>query len=169
MSFTIKGELSGLREVMKRLDSVNTALRRTILRKAVTAGGRIIRSAVRGRAPTRAKVGGNIVDLKLLKKSIALRVRVYRNGGAVVAVIGPQTGMKEVIGIVTRGSNKGQWIYEDPAHVAHLVEFGHGGPHAAGANPFVRPGFQDSKATAAELVRQLIEAGISQALSGNLA
>jgi HK97 gp10 family phage protein len=41
---------------------------------------------------------------------------------------------------------------------AHLVEFGHGGPHPAPAHPFIRPAWEETK----EQVRENIKSGLKQ-------
>lgn len=165
MGWTIRGDIGGTGDIRRRLMVVHSALQKTILKKATAAAGRIVRDSVREHAPTRAVVAGNIVDLRLLKRSITVKVKTYRGGDSAVAIIGPRTGMKAQIGVVSRGPNKGKPIMEDPSKIGHLVEFGHGGPHPAPAHPFVRTGFEATKDAAAEAMRSTIEAGISQALS----
>jgi len=45
---------------------------------------------------------------------------------------------------------------------AHLVEFGHGGPHPAPPHPFVRPAWDECR----EKVEQDIQSGLKKAIEG---
>lgn len=47
-------------------------------------------------------------------------------------------------------------VYNDAPH-AHLVELGHGGPHPAGPNPFLRPGFDTAKGGAENAVGNVVK------------
>jgi hypothetical protein len=52
-----------------------------------------------------------------------------------------------------------------PALIAHLVEFGHGGPKPAPAYPFIRPAWEESREACIAAIRDTLEAGIVTELS----
>src|SRR5262249_3315811 len=96
---------------------------------------------------------------RILRKSLGFKVRTY--GDKVVGIIGPRTGFRTIVGYRTYGKDGTRLgvrervkkpIYEDPAKIAHLVEFGHGGPHPAPAHPFLRPAFDGTKKEAQDTV-----------------
>jgi HK97 gp10 family phage protein len=47
---------------------------------------------------------------------------------------------------------------------AHLVEFGHGGPHPAPAHPFMRPAWDSSKREVLEGIEQGLKKNIEEAI-----
>ncbi len=101
-------------------------------------------------APSRRRTG-------TLKKSLGIKMTTTRRG-TVLGVIGPRRGFKTQVGT----TGKGKPIYEDPANIAHLVEFGHGGPHPAPPHPFMRPAWQNSASQVAAIYRDVLGAGIAE-------
>jgi len=95
--------LNGLKEAVDALGAVEKKVRKSLLRKAAVAGGKIV---MRKYKDTVAKRSGT------LARSIGHKVKVYQ--GAATDVIGARTGMTAVV--------KGRM--EDPSKIAHLVEFG---------------------------------------------
>lgn len=140
MSYTVRGQVEGLGEALRALDSLANAARNRIVRQAVTAGARVIARKAKALAPR---------ELGLLKKSIGQKVKVYRNTGTAAAVIGPRHGFRK-----PAVRKKGKWRpaavhpggEADPAFYAHLVELGTA-PHRVGgrrhpgasAKPFLAP------------------------------
>lgn len=139
----IKAEVTGLRELTAKLQKIGKGATK-VARKMATKGSQILAKEIKRRAPIGQSLIGNkkgkLVAAKLLKKSIGSKVKVYR--GIAVGIIGPRKGFRTQIGVRIRGKNKGQPYYQDPAKIAHLVESGHGGPHAAPAHPFQGPSFK---------------------------
>jgi HK97 gp10 family phage protein len=76
-----------------------------------------------------------------LKRSIMSKV--YDDYAAAVAIIGINYGV---------------------AHHAHLVEFGHGGPHPAPAHPFFRPAWDSNKNQILQDVKQGLIDAVDQAV-----
>jgi HK97 gp10 family phage protein len=76
-----------------------------------------------------------------LKRSIMSKV--YDDYAAAVAIIGINYGI---------------------THVAHLVEFGHGGPHPAPAHPFFRPAWDANKTQIVASVKQGLIDAVDQAV-----
>ncbi len=83
-----------------------------------------------------------------LKKSLGYRPKTYKSGP--LAIVGPRTGFR----IVVNGKP------HDPAKIAHLVENGHGGPHAAPAHPFLRPAMDETSAANMALIAEEIRRGL---------
>lgn len=163
--FQIRMTVEGLDPLLRRLDKLNRNVRNKVLRYAVRAGGNLYNRAARA-ACKRVQVGASVADhvkvynrTGLLRRSLGVKITIRRSGNA-VAVIGPRVGFKEQVGTVSRGRNKGQPIYEDPARIAHLVEFGHGGPHPAPPHPFMRPAWDGSKKAVEKTMTEAIAAGL---------
>lgn len=182
MAFAFKFTLDSARmhETLARLDGLKMGRRNVILRTACTKACRILAKAagakLRDRRREQKKQG--ITRNGLLKKSMGYVVRVY--GNKVVGVIGPRNGFKTQIGVRTRGgaqrtveivrrkytktvtvqTKKGDPIFEDPAKIGHLVEFGHGGPHPAPAYPFMRPAWDENAARIEQLFAEEVSVGL---------
>lgn len=159
-------KLNGLQDVMQRLNAVNGELRSTILRKATTAGAQVLTKEAKGRAPR---------ETGLLRKSLGYKVRVYRGGELVLAMVGPRSGFKRsVVTLGSRGAISGTKAASkllaaggfagtrNPVRYAHMSEFG---TSRSAAKPFLRPALNAAHDRIVEIMRQTIEAGISSALS----
>lgn len=165
--FGIRAEIDGVRETVANLMGLPQALRNRVLRPAVTkASRRVAKAAKASRGLANSAWFYGPVTVGLLRRSIIHKVKTYsRNGGTIVGVIGPQTGLRMQVGTRRRQgkkSNVGDPIYYDPAKIAHLVEFGHGGPHPAPAHRFMETGY---KATRAENQKEFaadVESGLAQ-------
>jgi len=101
--------------------------------KLLLAQARIVRDRIKARAPRGAT--GN------LKKAAYAKGIPASMGGPAVAFAG---------------------IRPRKAPHAHLVEYGHGGPHPAPAHPFVRPAWDGCK----EEVKRNIELGLKKTVEG---
>lgn len=161
----ITAQLSGLEDVKRRLESIHTAMRKQILRKATTAGGQILAKEVKQRAPK---------ETGLLRKSIGYKVRSYNGGERFLAVVGPRS-MKEAVvslgGVTALARSKkgkalaaagGEQGYRNSVRYAHLQELGWSG---GAAQPFMRPAISAAHDRIVEAMRVIIEAGITAALS----
>ena len=97
----------------------------------------------------------------LLQQARIVRDRIKEN-----APLGPTGNLKKAAyAVVIPPSLKGAavafaGIRPRKAPHAHLVEFGHAGPHPAPAHPFVRPAWDSVK----EEVKQNIAAGLKKAV-----
>lgn len=58
----------------------------------------------------------------------------------------------------------GRAFIHRPALIAHLVEFGHGGPKPAPAYPFMRPAWESSREACMEAIRDTLEAALAKEL-----
>lgn len=145
MPFAFRGKLEGVEGAVKALDGLAAKLRKKILKQAVTEASKILTKEAKRRAP---------VATKLLRKSIGRKVKVFRNTGAVVAIIGPRVGFKaEVL-------RNGRLVLSNPTRYAHLVELG---TDRMAARAFLQPAFEATKAQMADVMRETIEQGIAEA------
>lgn len=176
------------RGVLLKLEALKRGVRNRLLRKALRAGSRPLVVAARALVPVRRKVkGSNVTPQKLLKKSLGVKIKTYKGGGIVVAVVGARS-KKTQIGTRVRGPHKGQPVYENPANIAHLVEKGHavglkkgtgfisaavrrvrmaarkltGGGARVPEHPFLDPAIQKAAGAAQEEVRKVLEDGLAQ-------
>lgn len=166
MAQTIKGKIEGLDQLMARLKWIPQKMRKKVLRKAVGKAASIISKEIKRSTPVRdrKRVSANITPVKLLRKSIAQKLKAYPQ--FLIAVIGPRKGFRRQIGVRVRGKSAGQAIYEDPANIAHLVELGHGGPHRAPAHSFAEAGFNRAKGRARDVMAAVITQGLWDAALG---
>ena len=106
------------------------------------------------------QLASGVLATEVLKRSLGRTVKVYRRGeyATAFAAIGPRNGYRVQTGVVSRGKNKGKPIYQDPANITHLVEYGHGGKHPAAAKPFLRPALDGNKAACLQDVADAVAA-----------
>ncbi len=162
MAFAIKAKIDGLAPLLRRLENVKRGTRNKILRPAVTKAARIVNNAAKT-AVKPGKTGRQKTRNGILKKSLGVKIASYET--TVIGVIGPRKGFKTQVGVRTRGgtkSNVGDPIYEDPANIAHLVEYGHGGPHPAPPHPFMRPAWENSRSEIKATMASDIQAGLEK-------
>lgn len=110
-------------------------------RRAVAKAARRLVRAAKEKCPTKSKQ---------LKKSLGFKPRTYRTG--VFAIVGPRSGFRKEI----NGKP------HDPKKIAHLVELGHAGPHAAEAHPFLRPAFDQTVTSNTALIADEIRGGLAE-------
>lgn len=153
MADSMRVKLTGLDPLVKKLKGMKRSVQNRILNRALRAGARPIITAARQAAPH---------DTGLTKKSLGMVLRRNRKRTSAYVVMGPRsdylmirdraTGGKTVLhGKATANlasSLTATQRLHVPAKVAHLVERGHGGPHAAGPHPFLRPALEGQKAAA---------------------
>jgi HK97 gp10 family phage protein len=169
MGFTVKMRITGLEELIRRLESLDPKMRRKTLKAAVNAGSRILLAEMKAGVPS------SLNDTGLLRKSLGRRIKVYRQSGIVVAIVGPRRGFKQEIGMSSSGKYKGKPIYRNPTRYAHLVEFGTGprvqkstgrSTGRMGARPFMRPALESSRGPVFDAMREVMEAGLAEAAQG---
>lgn len=111
------------------------------------AGRRVVRAAKK-RVPK---------NTGQLKKSLGMKRKLYRRSGTIVAIVGPRTGFRAVV----NGKP------HDPAKIAHLVELGHAGPHAASAKPFLRPAMDETAQSNVVLIASELTKGLAEEAAKN--
>ena len=109
--------------VIKTLRWLPTKLADKILKKAVGVASRKLAKAVKNGLPVRTGI---------LKKSIGVKIKRYKNTKIIVGVIGARKGFRTQVGTYKRDSRKsakyphkkGDPIYVNPVNYLHLVELG---------------------------------------------
>jgi len=159
-NITIKLDLTGERELMRKLDRLSDKAGRRVLRKAMRAGARPIVKHAKQIVPVES--GG-------LKQSIGTRFRWYGRTGTDVAVIGPRIKYKkERVGgkLKTVRDEKGHRITVLAGQHGYLIEYGTGPRYTkkgvfrgiGPAMPFMRPAWDAEKgASERAAVRKLRE------------
>lgn len=154
MPYAIRAEIEGVKEMIAAVAHLKQAARSRILRSAVGKGARIILKAAKGFAP---KESG------LLRKSLGVKVKVYKATGRVVGIVGPRNDPKFKQAVMRR---RGKWfpseVYSNPAKYAHLVELGHAGRAPAPARPFLRPAISASQGQVKEAFALAIREGLER-------
>ena len=167
MAFAFKGELTGLDDVFRSFRGIKRNVRTRILRRAVSKAARLILKDAKARVATRTG---------LLKKSLGIKVKTYRQSGVVVAIIGPRTGFKRHVTLPD-----GTIEVENPTVIAHLVEKGRQAVFiktakilsngtiffgtkvaAVPARPFLRPAFDANKSAAENIIREEVRQGLQE-------
>ena len=168
MSGFVTREIIGAEAAFGNLAELKKSARNKILRKAVTQATRLVLAGVKGYAK-------KIRDSGLLYRSLGSKVKTYSNG-TVVGIVGPRKGFGQVV-----VSKTGKREKRDPIFYAHLVERGtqahqlgkganirssrrsiglsHLHPGAK-AQPFMRPGWDQSEAPARKRIAEVVLAEI---------
>lgn len=161
---TISFKVEGIEHLKASLSRYKGAMPKA-MRKGVTAGSRRVAKA--GKANLGTVRQRKLRELTgILRESMGFKIKNYGEGN-VIGVIGPRVGFRRQVGVRKRDGKKskaGDPIYHDPAKIAHLVEFGHGGPHPAPPHPFMRPAYETSKAGVMADIRDALEAGLVKEL-----
>lgn len=121
----MSAKVDGLKPLLVTLDRVKKGAKNKVLRRAVRKSSSIVLKAAKVKCPQRIDASGYRKENKsrgLLRKSLGIKIATYPK--AVVGIIGPRRGFKTQIGVIRSGPNAGKPIFEDPANIAHLVEFG---------------------------------------------
>ncbi len=133
--------LEGDAELVRKLNALPVKLQKKHSRTALSKAARRLVRAAKTRIPKRTGA---------LKKSLGVKLKTYKS--TVLAVIGPRSGFKTEVDGKTH----------DPKRIAHLIEFGHGGPHAAEAHPFLRPAFDSTLKSNITLIADELRRALSQ-------
>lgn len=165
MAFKITQRIDGLEPVLKRLFWLRKNIAKKIARKAMGAGAKVLVQQTRISRGISDWTHGELLvgALQILKKSLGKKVIVNRRG-QVIGIVGAREGLKTQIGVVSRGPNKGQPIFYDPANIIHLVELGHAGPAPAPSHPFMKPALSASTGRVMDVIATEIDKGVSEAI-----
>jgi hypothetical protein len=159
------GKLEGAEAATQVLASIPDKMQRKVMKKAMSRATKGTVAAIRGHVKQRSG---------LLRKALGRKIKSYPKTMTIVAVIGARNGF----GGMVQGDGWGRKeVYEDPAKIAHLVEFGTA-PHAeidrdgrviqhpgAKPNPHMRPGYEETKSSTEEIFAAECEAGLAAELS----
>lgn len=162
MSYRVQGVVDGLPQLLASLDGLATAVRNRILRAAVMAAGKVVLSRAKADAPR---------ESGLLRKSMARKVKVYRNSGVAVAIVGPRKGYKQQV-TRKRGKWRASTVWADPVRYAHLVELGtrphrqRGGQHPGSMpRPFLTPAATQQATAIRAAMASAINEGLAKAVA----
>ena len=113
-------QLLGDKGLMAAMEHMKLSSARKIMRPAINRGLSIVNREAKNRAPVKSGQIKRALGKKLGRTKGKDRVsgRVYVRSGYAIEINGKP---------------------HDPAKIAHLVEFGHGGPKPAPPHPFLRP------------------------------
>lgn len=134
-------DLVGDKELLRKFADLPAKLQKKHGRRAISKAARRLVKAAKEKCPKRSGQ---------LKKSLGFKPRTYKTG--VFAVVGPRSGFR------TEVNGKSH----DPKKIAHLVELGHSGPHAAQAKPFLRPAFDQTAASNVALIAAELRNGLAE-------
>jgi HK97 gp10 family phage protein len=136
----------GDREIETALAALPIEARDKGLKKGVRDGAKILLFVMQSRAPDKTGI---------LRESLGLKIGGKGNG--VWAAVGPRRSFKRrfdrklrkriTLTNLWRRKRAQQFGFEMaiPTKYAHLVEHGHGGPHPAGAHPFMQSAVDATK------------------------
>lgn len=157
MPQSVEMKLTGVADLVRTLNSLKRGVRNKISRGPLAKAGRAVAKEAKSRAP---------VDTGALRRSLTSVVRTGRSG--VYVMVGPETGTKKNkrTGITSKTAF-GKWldnqgIKNRPANYAHLVEFGHAGPHPAPPRPFFRRAIEASKSKVIAILREGIKENLAK-------
>lgn len=159
--FTTKFEMKGVSKLLASLDLSKKGVRKAI-RKGLGQAARLIRKSAVSKLRASAKdarAKGKPRN-RLLEKSMSVKLSVKDKRA--FAVVGPGRGFREQVGVRPWG----EAVYEDPANIAHLVEYGHEGPHPAPPHPFLRPAYDENKDKALEIIKDAVAEGMVEGVRG---
>lgn len=171
--FTVTGtipmaQVNGLQNAFA---SINKKMK-PVFRRAVTKATVPLLAAMKTKlAPKSGASEAEVGATGQTRKSLGRKIKTYPSG-TIVGMVGPRTGFAIPIRTRERDSTvkrkdgsvakTGETIYHDPAKVAHLVEFGHGGPHAAPPHPFARPAYEETKPAMATIIQNETASGLEK-------
>lgn len=133
MTFAIKTEIKGLEQLRKKIQLLKNPQK--AMQNACRKGAKPLLAAAIAACPV--DTNPYLTEKGLLKKSLGVVVRKGKKSSRAYSLVGPLRGFRQQVGVVKRGPRAGLPIYHDPANIAHLVEYGHGGPHPAPAHRFL--------------------------------
>jgi hypothetical protein len=158
-AFSFRPKVQGIDQVLKRLDGTKRGVRNGVLRPAIGKGCTVALKAIKAKCPT--DTNPHLSVRGLLKKSLGKKVKAARSG-RIYGLVGPRRGFRTQVGVSKTGKPK----YQDPAKIAHLVEFGHGGPAPAPAHSFIRSGWDQSRSAVPAAIRIEAEVRLAKLAQG---
>ncbi len=130
----MKTEIIGTKELMNKLEKINQGLKKAA-QESVLKQAEMVRDRIESKAPVGPT--GN------LKRSAIAKLMPKKANYPPIAIAG---------------------IDRKIAPHAHLVEYGHGGPHPAPAHPFFRPAVSETLGKAKENLEGDLKKGVDSAI-----
>ena len=161
--FGVREKVEGVEQLIKKLDSISSKLRKKTLKKAITEATRNVKNAAKARAPRRTRAdipkhlnykGGQ------LRKSLAHKIKVYE--GAVVGVVGARKNFRLQIGETVKD---GKPVFVNPVKYLHLVELGT--KRGVTGSRFLREALRTNLPAVRQRIVEALEAAVKEAPRGN--
>lgn len=142
--FSARAEITGLGQLLAKLDGLKRGARNRILRPALAAAARgvVKRAKLNIRATLRRRTG-------LLARSVSAAVRTGKRAGTVYAVVGPRKGLRQTY--------NGRPV--DPTNYGHFSEFG---TVKEPARPWLRPALESSRGEIRAAMAERIRGGLAK-------
>jgi HK97 gp10 family phage protein len=121
----MKIKVTGHLELAKAIESLPREFQATAEYQVLGSGGKVIEKKAKANV---------VVGEGDLKKSIGTNIK--GKPGKRTVRIGPKAGASKIVGVVSRGPNKGKAIKKSPNHYSHIVEYG---TSRLPARPFLAP------------------------------
>ena len=144
MAYKIKGQIDGLGAVLAKLKQLPKKVAAKAIKAGVSQAGKLLLWAAKSRAPRQTG---------LLRRSLGRKVKVFRNTGKVVAIVGPRVGFREEV------VRDGKTMISNPTRYAHLVELG---TARTQRKPFLKPAFKQQREAMMKAIADAIEAAIKE-------
>jgi len=115
MALRLSAKAIGLDRVKKQLRGLPKVIRNRALRTGFRKIGQLLAKDLKRTLPGK---GGQRTGL--MKKSVGLKVKLYRTSGNIFVAVGPRGGFSQVVGTTRKGVPR----IHNPARVFHLVDRG---------------------------------------------
>lgn len=170
----IQVKLANLNQLQELVKDIERKHARKALKAGINEAASLVLRQVRANVP---------VDTKALRQAIGKKVKVYRNGGNVVAIIGARKDAPNKPPKYRKSRRRRRYLKSkivNPKTYVHIVEFG-SRPHAIGkkdslrkkrqtgrlhpgsvAKPFMRPAWASSQEAAAAVVVRRVQQEINK-------
>ena len=132
-------ELTGDKELDKVLAWLSGPGQRELLRPGMVKSSRIVRMAAKQKLKSQPKMRSGVMRTGFMADALTFKVKKKRSDVDLFAMVYVQ----RQIGVDSPYRKR---EFHFPGNVAHLVEFGHGGPSPAPAHPFLRPALVENSA-----------------------
>jgi len=146
-------EVKGLKELAKRANRLDAALRRKVYNQAMKAGGATIKARANSLVPVKT---GTTRKSLVVRSSTKAAKGLY---GVKITVRGPALASQRV---AHRRGQKGKEYHPDA--VERYYRFQELGTKHHRAQPFLKPGLESAAPAALEAVKTTLAAGIERAL-----
>ena len=155
LGYTVRDQVEGLEAIKAQLRELPRKLAAKLEKKAINEAGKLVLQRAKALAPIREDrrqgyKGG------LLRKSLARKVKVYRNRGIIVAIVGARKeGFRRQIGTRKDGTP----IFANSTKYLHLVELG---TRTAQGKNFLRQALNEVRPQLTSIFTRVLEESISE-------
>jgi len=170
----VRAQVTGLSDVMAKLRKVGDEVKKKVLKKAMLAGGEIVRDVEKAFVPIYSDPRALLVP-GLLGLSMEAKIKTF-GSGITVAIIGPQKSMVRERGKKPKGYIRGKQLTKF-GELAKQMKTGKGGAQAAQQDPvkyahlagpgrhqtFREKAIQSAQTNARDIIIEVIRLGIENA------